>query len=745
MTYLEWNDLIAARVFRPAMAGKRVYLFITPELIAELGAPRKSDLQDFLSAVRTGPSGIFGENICEKAERVAINWRKRRLTYPPYIGYLSFFVLAAGIDGEFAPHAYYPRLRKLLGETNDNRSSYPSFPKMRLLWEDLERWSQKDKESKYGQFHIRLLGGYPHVGIPISQSFLGEADIHRLHYFFAEMDLEPTAPPSQQVLAQLMVRHGGAFFSNRVLKILNFPVSNREEYKALIEIAEQELKGWDGSYVDGGARKQHAALFMGSLRLCWAALDRVAGVATVRIRATAQRALPEDGLDLREKQGQTNFHCEPYVGSWSSILCDQDTGKPFDAGKLDWEDDLSFRDGTRRWRFSLKPASIRVFVSGAAEGIPGMIEVQRLAASGSSIVAVEGRLEGRIVQWGQSSCAVFKRLQVHSGVPRNWIFYSVESPIHNDKFATEYPVLSVDSAPVLALEGGIRFNGNYFFAFALPTVLLVSRADTTHVFCNGKQLNGNNGRYELDPLQAIETKLEIEARAGKRVLASCSVYVVEDFVNSPSDYYVDRFGGLGTSSSPRDYVRGAHVVCQIPPWPPSEIEQPEARVPVSRTATNWGSAIKEWKTNLTSNDHHEKGTAIRTLQGGRELTEGALQYQSAVQHSAPRNFNRSIAVLTTAQNKGSAVVQGIARGLLQLALFRSGRPQQAARLSCELPREFERLSICMQALAAHCLGKAQTFKEPTAGIGFAEISPLNEDQQLEQLLFSDPDLDRKNK
>src|SRR5947207_734590 len=144
MDYLDWNDQLAARFFTPESRDSRVYLFVTNDVIREVGRPAKVAVADFVAAVKRGPNWVSGGNICARAEQCLEGWRKRKLPYPPYVGYLSFFVLAAGIRGDFAKHAYYPRLRQLLGEA-PTAGTYPGFSKMRHLWDDLENWTQVDR------------------------------------------------------------------------------------------------------------------------------------------------------------------------------------------------------------------------------------------------------------------------------------------------------------------------------------------------------------------------------------------------------------------------------------------------------------------------------------------------------------------------------------------------------------------------------------------------------------------------
>jgi hypothetical protein len=172
MNYLNWNDRIASHFFRPEMAGRRVHLFVTEELISELGYPT-AGVEDFIEAAKIGPQWVTRQGICQKALQSMHDWRNRDRAYPPYIGYLSLFVLAAGKEGDFAPNAYYPRLRTLLGE-EPKHGQYPSFNQMVSLWDDLERWSNKDKAGELGIYYNSIAGNWFHVGIPIAQTLLTE-------------------------------------------------------------------------------------------------------------------------------------------------------------------------------------------------------------------------------------------------------------------------------------------------------------------------------------------------------------------------------------------------------------------------------------------------------------------------------------------------------------------------------------------------------------------------------------------
>jgi hypothetical protein len=111
--YLLWNDAIASRFFSPEHAEEPVYLFVTQEVLAEVGQQLDEGPDDFIAAVRAGPPGVTRSGHCQRALQIAEGWRDRGFSYPPYIAYLALFVMAAGHEGDFDPRDYYPRTGEL--------------------------------------------------------------------------------------------------------------------------------------------------------------------------------------------------------------------------------------------------------------------------------------------------------------------------------------------------------------------------------------------------------------------------------------------------------------------------------------------------------------------------------------------------------------------------------------------------------------------------------------------------------
>jgi len=143
--------------------------------------------------------------LCVKALETQENWLLE-LDYPPYIGYLALFVLAVGIEGDFATHSYYPRLRTLLGE-EPTTDLYPSFDRMWKLWEDLEKWSNEDKSGELGIFNSNSVGKRKHIGLPKGQTLLTEEERHALPAIFVAADLDPISHPTEGAIALLLAKH----------------------------------------------------------------------------------------------------------------------------------------------------------------------------------------------------------------------------------------------------------------------------------------------------------------------------------------------------------------------------------------------------------------------------------------------------------------------------------------------------------------------------------------------------------
>jgi len=761
MDYLRWNDQIASKFFNPEAAGRRVYVHVTRELIAEIGRDEGIAVPDFVRSVKGGPPWCSGAPLCLRAKEAFVGWRKRKvpskLLFPPYIGFLALFVLAAGLgeEGEFSIQAYYPRLRKLLGDVQST-GPYPHFEEMRELWADLEKWSQGDKHGEIGLFEYPATGRFVNVGVPISQTILTEQERRDLPLIFVDAGLDAGAPPAESYLASILQEFGVGRLRPRTLRILRDPVAHKEEHEGLLGAVLDELGEWDGSVTNETEKGSKKVSVHASLRLCLDEIDRVAGRVALRLRCRTAHEFPEDGLVIALHSA--SYRCQEYGGGWSTILEETNNGDPVNAADFDVFSSLAMRESTRGWRFTLPASDVRVFVNGAIEGLPGYIEVHQLPAGNSFFMAVDQSAWGLVEKWGQSSCQGFKQLEISDGISYGCRIYSVERATSDDIVKSVYPVLSFPATERIRLQGGIRLSGNTFFDFALPNIVVES-SDSVEVFCNNHRLQkSERGDFSLPIPVQDGTQLEIEAKRHKNTVARKSLFVSAKFPwqGLPPQQWFDGFGvAAETTSSPR--VAGAIVECDSEPtfegWisaVPSVIEiaqdkledlnevlHPQPPVGDAMRGVDVGEEvpkiIHEWRDEIYSEQvRTDYASQLALRAGGRDLTEGALLYKRGHLAGDARSFNRALGILANLLNISvDPLVALVARAYLQLAYYRSGRLGNVPSVEIPpLPKAFSRLEAEMRGLAWMC-GAKQDALGWQDGLGFTDLSALDADRVLE--------------
>jgi len=557
--FLIWNDLIAEHFFRPDMAGRRVYLYVTEDVLRQVGGG-KADFEDFVEAVKIGPPNLTRQGLCQRALQIAQDWRSKDFPFPPYIAYLSLFVLAAGKEGDFAPNAYYPRLRSLLGE-EPKAGQYPSFDQMVRLWDDLEQWSNKDRAGELGIFHNSIAGNWFHVGIPIAQTFLTEHERAVLPNIFARTAMDPSAPPSDEELAALVRRFGQGDLRPRTLSLLTRRNDGEEDLRGvLIETIGEELRDWDGTITESAESTEHGPL-NGTLRLC-CQLDEVAAAVNFTLRFSSKHDFPVDGLTLTLDSRQDQFSAEEYGLGWSTPLVER-SGKPLDATQFNWTYDLLMKDQEQNWLVRLPGAAVKVFVGGEPYAIHGLVEVRRLPQSTRFYLAARKESYSAISEWGSAQCEGFRQINVR-GLPEGWLFSAADKACDDTGIRQRYPMLSLPVATRLSFRGGVRVSrGNEFFSFAPPRIVLEGRNDSIEVYCNNVRLeySANEDFFALPENLPTGAQLIVEARRDGSAVRKLSFYLEEEF---PTFVYEQarQFDALGdeileTTSS--DWIAGALV------------------------------------------------------------------------------------------------------------------------------------------------------------------------------------------
>lgn len=568
---MEWNNAIGARFFNPDRAGSRVFLYVTGEVIAEVGASYGGDLNDFVTAVKSGPRQWITrhrQGICQHALQAMEGWRARGLEYPPYLAYLALFVLSDTIEVEgFARFSYYPGLRQVLGEVPE-AGGYPSFDKMYALWFDLEQWSNEDKGGSWGIFRADILGKREYVGLPKAQTILTDDERHKLPHLFAENGFDPSSPPSDRELAHLLSHEPYHFLLPRTKQLLaNRGDGDSAVREVLLDAILDELQNWDGSVVPMLGVADRAEASVGNLRLTMT-LDSTARTARFGLRCRSNREFPEEGLQLSGGAIREPLLCREDWQGWSLPLANADRAAgAFDASLLDWREGLSLVDREHSWKATLSKRPVRVMVSAKVQGFDGFVEQSQLTQGKPFYLLAREEHTEAFQAWGRASCEGFAEIAVPAGLPARWKLFSVERANSDTGIRDAFPYLAFATVLRIQLLGGLRLKGNQYFIFALPRIEVAGAVDGATVFCNDHPLDRDpeTGLYSI-PDSLCARRLVIEVKRNAERIRARSIYSVETVAwrDVGAVAGLDRFGCRATDGA-ADRCVGPIVEGATPP------------------------------------------------------------------------------------------------------------------------------------------------------------------------------------
>ncbi|MFN0152838.1 MAG: hypothetical protein ACKVUT_00495 [Gaiella sp.] len=535
-----------------------MFLFVNDDLIEEIGG--EGSVPDFVARVEQGPPWVGPDlGLCQKAVHSLDGWRERELDFPPYLGYLGLFVLAVGVQGAFAAHAYYSRLRTLLGWPDVESRAPASFDRMLRLWEDLEVWSNQDKAGTLGVFSIRIAGEWIHVGLPKAQAVLTEHERRALPAIFAAAILDSTAPPSDPELIRALRRHGANELRQPTLELLSHHGTETELLAVLLDAVRDELEDWDGAVPDAGEDGQ-AGKVIAMARVCLR-VDEVAARATATLRVAAKAEFPEDGLALASTDGTLHLAGQEYQPGWSSPLRDTLRERDVDASALDWSEPLILNDDAAGWRVRLPSARLRIFVSGLPFDLPGFVEIRGLPGNRPFVLAASSETAPALNAWTESGQVDLHELRVLEGLPQGWKLFKSAGAHSDQAVRAALPELTLPAGIRLKLAGGIRSGeGNTFFRFAPPTVIVEGGSSTDDVLCNGRALSAqpDSPEFALPGNLPHGERIMIEVRAGAETVRRQALFLSDDFawkLNHPLAT-VNQFGTASERATP-DEINGA--------------------------------------------------------------------------------------------------------------------------------------------------------------------------------------------
>ena len=490
MKYIEWNKKIAEIFFNANKAGERVLLAVTRETIEDIARANNTTFADFIDAIKEGhkiKQNNQRDKICMTALDTYNTWKNQEMTYPIYIAYLALFVLAVthGDSDDFSANDYYGRLRDLLGEEN-KAGQYPSFDKMRELWDDLQRWSSEKKNGEYGEFHCEIYGQHIHVGIPIYQVVLTTEDVEKnLPKIFAEIAWDCDSKPTDMEI-------------DHVLEIYKHELSSRTTKRIghgnseFLTVLRQRFREVLAEYYYDDDHDQEKRRD-GRIVLCME-IKKTDAEISFYFRCKRSNGMPAEEFTLADK-----FVVEESNSSFSSPIVDFRLD--------DWQKSVPFdSDEECKFRYVGK----KYFIFTKQQGLQGWVSEERYRQDEEFYLLVHNELRKKTILWGEKNCAEFEDSARVSGVPEHWSMFKVSGVRDSRDIQQDMPALALDKTARIELRGGIRINKrNRFFTFARPNIFIPTA--TGEVFC--KTDSGEN--YKLVPQYAETFKLPDNVPVGK--------------------------------------------------------------------------------------------------------------------------------------------------------------------------------------------------------------------------------------
>jgi len=624
MDYMAWNNAIGARFFNQDRAGSRVFLYVTKEVVAEIGGAHDADLNDFVAAVKAGPpwNTRHGRGVCQQALQAEKDWRGRELEYPPYLAYLALFVLAGTVEVDgFARHAYYPGLRQVLGE-EPRTGGYPSFAEMYTLWFDLEQWSNEDMRGTYGIFRADILGLHEYVGLPKAQTILTDDERNKLPLLFADNGFDPSSPPSDRELAHLLSHESHHYLLPRTKQLL----ANRGDGEAamrevLLDAILEELQNWDGAVSSIPGTGEHAEAAVGNLRLTMT-LDTTARTARFGLRCRSNREYPEEGLQLSGNAVSEPLVCREDWQGWSLPLVNAGaTADVFDAARLDWRQGLSLVDHEHSWKATLSKRPVRVMVSAKPSGFDGFVEQSQLPQGKAFYLLVREEHSEALQAWGRGCCDGFCEILLSAGLPEMWRLFSVEQANSDAGIRDACPYLAFPTVLRIQFLGGLRVKGNQYFTFALPRIEVAGVVEGASVFCNDHPLDRNpdTGLYSI-PDALCARRLVVEVKRNDERIRSRSIYSVETVAwrDVGTGASLDRFGRRAAEGAADRCVGPIVEGVTPPPFDPGTFLPPGEGHRVFLIGRNPGEIVEcpteslpeNWRPVWAIPMHKGEGTAV---------------------------------------------------------------------------------------------------------------------------------------
>src|ERR1051326_5664516 len=312
---------------------------------------------------------------------------------------------------------------------------------------------------------------------------------------------------------------------------------------------------------------------------------------------------------------------------WSTELLDVQ-GTIFNAASLDWSAGASgiAAEGLG-WRFRLPALDVRIFENGAANAIPGIVEIPRLPKHKPFYLACQSRAVETIERWGRLQCQDFVDLGIESGLPAGWKLFHAAAATSDELIRERFPALAFNSTVRIYFEGGVRSSRNQYFSFGLPQLVVDGGDESTFVYCGEARLEaGEEGKFSIPESVVHSGRLSIEVKRDEAIITKRSLFISDEIsAAGNSSLKVDRFGRVFQPTADESFVSGPFVSSEPPPY--NVVFLPDAskdsklifigRVPGQIASLGTGDRPKDWNP-VWAIQMHRNGTAMFCGSGLRD-------------------------------------------------------------------------------------------------------------------------------
>jgi len=527
MKYLEWNNIIASYFFNPSNAGKEIYLYLTKKDIIKLSRgyfvnETDNDIWlDFISSIKRGIPGSNG-NVIDKAKYA---YTKNNLVglkksdgsyatidnvpvlYPPYISYLSFFILPLIEDistSNQRANNYYGRLNSFLKgfEINETLGT-DNFRdnQINFLWEDLANWANVKNNGDLGLFNLVPFSNkhWIYVGKVFSQCILPPKILNRLPKFFEDLGLVPDISYEDKYLQEIIKNSKTDLIPKSTLDFLK---KDDELSNSIIQIIKRQYKKWSGETheeIDEGTFTKKKRNYTVASLFLQLKVDINNEAISFSYRMYSSNDYPED---LKFGKHENLYE----INGWSKTLL------------YEFNEHIELKDDFNKWIAKSPNRDVRIFINAGILQLSNIfwIEINFLSKTEPMYLLCKNQKKELINAWGKTFSNENFRQVNFDGVPQNYSLYWFRNPTQG---CSEIELLKLYNEKRIELIGGLKVNFRTYLNDFLPEVEILNSSGNEKVYLQYKGIidkiflskkNSIDNRWLLPEKTAIDTDFYIK-------------------------------------------------------------------------------------------------------------------------------------------------------------------------------------------------------------------------------------------